>query len=60
MGSWPEARVKLKIFWGLLSFVGCLLPGELVPLFVPGGADGQKRTERQRAAVQGLFLCCHG
>ena len=53
--SWPEVKVKGKVFWGLSSSVGWPLISAGVARR-PGSAGGQKRTDRPRATVQGLFF----
>lgn len=53
--SWPEVKVKGKVFWGRSSSVDWPLTSAGVARR-PGSADGQKRTDRPRATVQGLFF----
>lgn len=50
-----RVRVKLKVFWGLLSCTGQPPPSQLV-LHVALLVPTDRRGQRLRAAVQGLFF----
>lgn len=52
--SWPEVKVKGKKASLQLCGLAFISAGVARR---PGGADGQKRTDRPRATVQGLSLC---